>query len=134
MPPTGHAPWAEVGGRITFGTSRENAWQLIKLPVSILGFIGDSWMWSHTCWPQRDSPVSMVVMHGMVYWVKGAFRRNCRQKYGETFFSPFWFFSVDSRGFGDFSSGIFGLGGPGTLGHLPLLSILGLKFSMLEGG
>ena len=34
-------------------------------------------------------------------------------------------------GFGDFSSGIFGLGGPSTLGHPPLLNILGSRFSML---
>ena len=34
---------------------------------------------------------------------------------------------IQGRGFGDFSSGIFGLGGPGTLGHLPLLSIFGVE-------
>ena len=35
-------------------------------------------------------------LHGydacMVYWTKGALRRNRRQKYGKTSFSPFWFF------------------------------------------
>ena len=28
----------------------------------------------------------------MVYWVQGALRRHCRQKYGKTYFSPFWVF------------------------------------------
>ena len=28
----------------------------------------------------------------MVYWNKGALRRNCRQKQRETSFSPFWVF------------------------------------------
>ena len=32
-----HALWEGVGGSITFVTSGENAWQLIKLPTSILG-------------------------------------------------------------------------------------------------
>ena len=42
-------------------------------------------------------------LHGydacMVYWTKGAFRRNCRQKYGDTFFSPYcvFLFSRNSR-------------------------------------
>ena len=38
VPPVGRALWAEVGGGITCVTFGENAWQLIKLPVSILGF------------------------------------------------------------------------------------------------
>ena len=33
--PTGHVRWAEVGGGITFVTSGDNAWQLMKLLVSI---------------------------------------------------------------------------------------------------
>ena len=35
-------------------------------------------------------------LHGydacMVYWTKGALRRNCRQKQRETSFSPLWVF------------------------------------------
>ena len=38
VPPAGHALWAEVGGGMTFVTSGESAWQLIKLPFSVLGF------------------------------------------------------------------------------------------------
>ena len=38
-------------------------------------------------------------LHGydacVVYWVKGAFRRNRRQKYGETTFFSFLCFSVE---------------------------------------
>ena len=42
-------------------------------------------------------------LHGsdasMVYWTKGALRRNCRQKHRETSFSPSWvfLFSRNSR-------------------------------------
>ena len=42
-------------------------------------------------------------LHGsyacMVYWTRGALRRICRQKYGETFFSfsSFFLFSRNSR-------------------------------------
>ena len=42
MPPAGHALWVEVSGCITFVISGENAWQLIKLPASILGFMENS--------------------------------------------------------------------------------------------
>ena len=37
VPPAGHALRAEVGGGITFVTSGENAWQLIKLPNIFMG-------------------------------------------------------------------------------------------------
>ena len=40
-------------------------------------------------------------LHGcyacIVYWNKGALRRNCRQKHGETFFFSFKGFSVKSE-------------------------------------
>ena len=40
--------------------------------------------------------VGQPSLHGenqcVVYWNKGTLRRNCRQKYGETFFSPSWVF------------------------------------------
>ena len=78
-----------VGGGITFVTSGENAWQLIKLPVSFLGFLGDFK-------PYMLSSAGQSSLHGsgacVVYWVKEAFRRSCRLKYGETSFSPFWVF------------------------------------------
>ena len=47
--------------------------------------------------------VGQPSLHGydacMVYWTKGARRRICRQKCGETSFSPFWvfLFSRNSR-------------------------------------
>ena len=37
VPPAGHALWAEVGGGITFATSRENTSKFVKLPACILG-------------------------------------------------------------------------------------------------
>ena len=47
-------------------------------------------------------------LHGydacVVYWTKGALRRNCRQKYGETSFSPLRFF-VES----EFLGTVFGV-------------------------
>ena len=59
----------------------------------------------------------------MVYWNKGALRRNCRHKYGETSFSPsrVFLFSRNSRErFRDLILWhSFGLGGPGILGQLP---------------
>ena len=69
----------------------------------------------------------------MVCWNKGALRRNCRQKIGETSFSPsrvFLFSRIPGVGFGVFS-GIFGLLEPETLGRRPFLSRLVLRFSML---
>ena len=59
-------------------------------------------------------------LHGydacMVFWTKGALRRNCRQIQSKTSFSPYWFFLL-SRNlillnvFGVLLFGIFGLGG-----------------------
>ena len=65
-------------------------------------------------------------LHGyyacMVYWNKGALRRNCRQKYGETSFSPsrVFLFSRDSRErfWGLILWFFFELGGPSILGRL----------------
>ena len=79
--------------------------------------------------------VGLPSLHGydacVVYWVKGAFRRNCRLKYGTTSFSPSWVFclvGIPGRGFGDWE-------GPAPWATpTPLLSILGLRFSICWGG
>ena len=51
-------------------------------------------------------------LHGnyacMVYWTKGALRRICRQKYGETSFSPFKVFLFSRNSRERFWSGIYG--------------------------
>ena len=80
-------------------------------------------------------------LHGydacMIYWAKGALRRNCGQKYGKTSFSPFLVFLLSRNSrvrFWAWFFGIFGLVGPGTLGQLLLLSMFVLRFSMLGGG
>ena len=62
-----------------------------------------------------------------------------RVHYGETAGTSivrplFLFFLVFLSSWNTFPSGIFGLGEPGTQGHLSLLSVLGLRFSMLGGG
>ena len=73
----------------------------------------------------------------MVYWTKGALRRNSGQKQRETSFSPLLVFClvrILGKGFGVQSFGIFGLGGPGTLGHPPCPVMLVLSSSMLGVG
>ena len=89
-----------------------------------------------------DSIVVMLTLAGlpclhgydacMVYWIREAPRRICRQKYGKTSFSPFWFFcllGILEKGLGVQSFGIFGLGGPGILGYPPSLpSLFGVEF------
>ena len=99
MPPAGHALWAEVGGGITFVTSGENASQSIKMSVSILGFFWDFIDWK----PYMLALAGQPSLHGndacMVYWTKGALRRNRRPRYGKTSFSPsrVFLFSRNSR-------------------------------------
>ena len=39
VPPAGHALWAEVGGGVTFVTSREKTFKSIKPVFSVLGFM-----------------------------------------------------------------------------------------------
>ena len=81
VPPAGHALWAEVGGGITFVTSRENASQFMKRSVSILGFFRDFIDGE----PYMLASAGQPSLHGneacMVYWTKGALRRNRRQRY-----------------------------------------------------
>ena len=48
---------------LPFVTSAKTAWQLIKLPTSILGFRLNYGCGSHICLPQWDGPVSTVLMH-----------------------------------------------------------------------
>ena len=79
MPPSGHVPWAEVGGDITFVTSGENVWQLKKLSVSILGEAKNASL----------SGTAQSPWLKCIYWVRVASRRNCRQK---PLFLFFWFF------------------------------------------
>ena len=97
--PAGHALWAEIGGGITFVTFGETAWQLIKLPFSVLGLRLNFGCGSHFCSPLWGRPS----LHGsdacMIYWNNGALRRNCRQKFCKTSFSPsrVFLFSRNSR-------------------------------------
>ena len=80
-------------------------------------------------------------LHGydacMIYWTKAALRRNRRQKYGETSFSPFLVFllrvGILGYVFGAWFFGIFGLGGPDTLGHPRLVSFFGLEVFNVGG-
>ena len=80
MPPAGHVFLALFSGGITFGTTGGNVRQ-----------------------PEMLALVRRPSLHGnyacMVYWTEGALRRICRQKYGETSFSPFrvFLFSRNSR-------------------------------------
>ena len=66
----------EVGGGVIFLTSGEIAGQHKSMPAL----------------------AGQPSLHGydacMVYWTKGALRRNCRQKHGETSFSPLRVFLI----------------------------------------
>ena len=68
------------GGGITFVTSGENAWQLMKLPAGIFGAKREFWMWT----PYMLALMRQPSLHGydacMVCWTNGALRRNCRHK------------------------------------------------------
>ena len=75
VPPAGHVFLALFSGGITFGTTGGNVRQLIKEPV-IFVFIGGK--------PYMLASVGRPSLHCddacMVYWNKGALRRNCRLK------------------------------------------------------
>ena len=94
VPPAGHALRAEVGGSITFVTSGENSSKFIKTVYKIFGIYGGFLIWK----PYMLASVGQPSLHGyyacMVYWNKGALRRNCRLKQRETSFSLYWVFSV----------------------------------------
>ena len=92
MPPAGHALWAEVGGGITFVTSGENTQKFIKLLTSILGSGYVFMMWKPYLLASAGQPGLHSYYACMVYWNKGALRRNCRLKQRETSFSPYWVF------------------------------------------
>ena len=100
MPPAGHALWAEVGGGITFVTSGENTKKNINCLLVSLGTVGI-----------YDVEPYMLVgqpsLHGsyacMVYWAKGALRRNCRHKQCKTscsLFRVFQFVAIPGKGSG----------------------------------
>ena len=79
-------------------------------------------------------------LHGydacMVYWTKGALRRNCRQKYGETSFSPLWvfLFSRNSRErFWGLLLWYFWVGRARHFGPPSLLRHVGLEFLNVGG-
>ena len=82
----------KVGGGIIFVTSGENVRQLIKLPTSTFVFLGFFIL---------EASAGQPSLHGhdacMVSWTKGVHRRICRQKYGETSFSPFFWVFLFSR-------------------------------------
>ena len=87
MPPAVHALWAEYGGCIIFASS-----------VSLLGRTENcqSEVW-HALWilcfqAENASFSGMLSLHSydacIVFWVQGASWINCRQKQGNTSFSP----------------------------------------------
>ena len=72
----------------------------------------------------------------MVYWNKGAFRRNCRQKQRETSFSPLWvfLFSRNSReGFWDLILWYFWVGRARHPGPPSLPRHFGVEFHNVGG-
>ena len=87
MPSTGHALRAEVGGGIIFVTPGEFAGKHKKLPV--MKSVGLVFLFFKL---YMLALVGRPSLHGYdactVYRVKGASRRNCRQKNGKTSFSP----------------------------------------------
>ena len=92
MPPAGHALWAEVGGGITFVTSGG----ILKNHKTAYMYLWEQW---EDVGAYMLALVGQPSLHGnyacMVYWAKGALRRNCRLKQCKTSFSPYWvFFSV----------------------------------------
>ena len=106
MPPAGHALWAEVGGVITFVTSRENTSKSIKLPVSILGFMWVYFVFFSSLSGTAQSPW-LLCMYGLL--AKGAPWRNCRQKQNKTSFSPlFCLVRILGNGIGVLYFGIVG--------------------------
>ena len=77
-------------------------------------------------------------LHGyyacMACWTEGALWRNCGQKQRKTSFSPLLVFCsvrILGKDFGVHCHGIFGLGGPGILGHPPCPVMLVLSLFML---
>ena len=96
MPSAGHALWAEVGRGVTFATSGENAWQLITLSFSFFC----SFLLLEAIYASLGGQPSL---HGfdacMVYWTKGALRRNCRSTVRPLFLLfGFFLLSRNSRG------------------------------------
>ena len=92
VPPAGHALWAEVGGGITFVTSGKNTLKVHNTCqyASVLVILGGIYVWKLSMLALVGRPS----LHGydacVVYSVKGALRRNCRQtKYETPFFSFF---------------------------------------------
>ena len=89
MPPTGHALWAVVGGGIIFVTPGKFAGQHKKTASQMrYGFCGFYVFFLLYMLALVGRPSLHSYDACMVCQVQGASRRNCRQKYGETFFSP----------------------------------------------
>ena len=85
--------------------------------------------------------VGQPSLHGyyacMVYWNKGALRRNCKQKQYKTSFSLFGFFCLVEillNISGDWFYGISGLGGHDILVHPPSPDICVWSFITLVVG
>ena len=97
MPLAGPVIWAEVGCNLQ----------------------DEFWIWKQQMLALAGQPS----LHGsdacMVYWNKGALRRNCRQKYGKTQ-GFFCLVGIQGSVFWEvLSSGIYGLVEPSTLGRSP---------------
>ena len=97
--PAGHALWADVGGGITFVTSGESTQEFIKIAYVCFG---DSWAFRELgaiCASLSGTAQSPCYDACMVYWIKGAPRRTCREKQGKTSCSPnkIFLFSRNSK-------------------------------------
>ena len=99
-----------------------------------------SWMqWKFGMWkPYMLALVGRPSLHGdyawMVYWDKGALRRNCRQKQYKTSFSPYWVFLFSRNPTKSFWGLIFWAGGQDILLHPPSPNMLAWNFIMLVAG
>ena len=89
MPPAAHALWAEVGGGIILVPSGRDCCATHKT-AGYLCETGGSFKGGK---PQMQALVGQPSLHGydtcMVYCVKGALCRICRQKHGKTSFFSF---------------------------------------------
>ena len=73
----------------------------------------------------------------MVFWIKGALRRTCRQIQSKTSFSPLWVFLLSRNSLERFWGVVvwqLWIGRQDTLGHPLLICFLVVKFSMLVAG
>ena len=136
MPPAGHGPSGRrSAGGLSLLPPGEFCWAAQKTAHQIFVRVCGFYVFKLCMLALVGRPSLRSYDACVVYWNKGALRRNCRQIQRETSFSPLWVFSVES----EFEDKILGFNSLASLdwegqtswASPSLLDILVLRKSML---